>query len=429
MIDPKLLRENPEQLRSLLKSRNSTMDCDALIKADADRRALQTQVDELRAKKNTCAEQYGKLKKSGAGESPEGTALMDTMRKTDTALKDLEQRQTVADATYMNLLLLVPNLPDASVPVGTSSDHNVEIRRWGTPRQFSFTPKSHWEIGEALGLLDLPRAARMSGARFPLFLGLGARLMRALIQCMLDMHTNQHGYTEVSPPLLVKPESLQSTGQLPLLADDMYKTQPPDNLWLIPTGEVPLVNIHREEILDGARLPIKYVGYTPCFRQEAGSYGKDIRGLIRQHQFDKVEMVQFVKPEDSLAALEEMTAHAEAVLQALELPYQIMLLSTGQTSLASMKTYDPEVWMPGQNTHREVSSCSTCGDFQARRAQIRFRRNAKSKPELVHTLNGSGLAVGRTFAALLENFQNADGSVTIPERLRPYMNGLDSLTL
>lgn len=427
MIDPKLLRENPERLQGILKSRNSTVDFPALMKADVDRRALQLRVDELRAKKNTGAEQFGKLKKSGSGDSPEGVALMAAMRETDIALNDLERQRTAAETAFMELMLRVPNVPHDSVPVGTSTEKNVRVRTWGTPRQFSFAPKPHWEIGEALGILDLPRAAKMSGARFPLFIGQGAYLMRALIHFMLDMHTTAHGYTEAQPPLLVRPETLQNTGQLPLLAADMYSTQPPDELWLIPTAEVALVNIHQGEILDGAALPVKYVGYTPCFRREAGSHGRDIRGLIRQHQFDKVEMVQFVKPEDSLAALEEMTGHAEAILKGLELPYQLMLLGTADMSLASMKTYDPEVWMAGQKAFREISSCSTCGDFQARRAQIRFRRDAKSKPELVHTLNGSGLAVGRTFAAILENFQNEDGTVTVPEHLRPFMGGVDRL--
>jgi seryl-tRNA synthetase len=426
MIDPKLVREKPELVREMLINRGSAIDFDAVMGADKARRGIQVNADELRALRNASAEQYGKMKKAGTADSPEGIALMEKMKKAGDDLALLEARQTQAEEAWTNVLLRIPNIPHESVPVG-GPEANKEVRRVGTPREFEFKPKPHWEIAEALGLVDFPRAAKIAGARFTLFTGTGARLERAIIQFMLDLHTQKHGYTEMAPPIVVKPESMLATGQLPVLDEDMYRTREPDVLYLNPTAEVPLANIHREEILDGTRLPIKYAAYLPSFRREAGTYGKETRGLIRQHQFDKVEMFWFVKPEESLNVLEEMAGHGEAVLKALGLSYRVMLLATGDMSQASMKTYDPEVWMPGMNSFVEIASWSTCGDYQARRGQIRFRRDATSKAELVHTLNGSGLAVGRTFAAILENFQEADGSVTIPEILRPYMGGLAAI--
>ncbi len=427
MLDPKYLKDDPENLRAILAGRGSVVDFDRLLAADGARRKLQASVDALRARKNEGATAYGRHKKAGTAESPEAIELLASMRELDQSLAAMERDQEQAETAFRDLFLLVPNIPHESVPVGAAEKEGRELRRWGKPRDFDFKPLPHYEIGEKLGILDFERASRMSGSRFTLFVGKGAALERALIQFMLDLHVREHGYTEISAPILVKGKALEGTGQLPLLANDMYRTEGNDDLWLEPTAEVPLVNIHRDEILDGERLPLKYCAYMPSFRKEAGSYGKDVRGLIRQHQFDKVEMVQFVKPEDSIAALEEMTGHAEAVLKALNLPFRTMLLCTGDMSLASHRTHDPEVWMPGQNAFREISSCSTCSDFQARRAQIRFRRDRKSKVELVHTLNGSGIAVGRAFAAVLENCQNRDTSVTIPEVLRPYMGGLESI--
>jgi len=424
MIDPKLLREEPERVRAYLKQRNSKLDIDAVIKADADRRSLQVAVDTIRAEKNLKAAEFGKMKKTGGADSPAGKTLMEEMQAADTQLKTLEGSFAAADTLAHDLLLQIPNVPHESVPVGASSADNVLVRQWGTPRSFDFKPKSHWEIGEALGIIDLERATKISGASFPLFVGAGARLMRALTQYMLDLHTTKHGYTEINPPLMTLSPAMVAGGQLPSKGDDMYHIPAPDDLWLIPTGEVPLLNIHRDEILDMAKLPIKYVAFTPCFRKEAGAAGKDTRGLIRQHQFDKVEMFRYVKPEDSLTACEEMVTNAEAVLQGLGLPYKLMALCTADITTASHKTYDPEVWLPGQNEYREIASISTCSDYQARRAQIRFRREKGGKPELVHTLNGSGLAVGRTFVAVLENYQESDGSVKVPEALHPYMGGL-----
>ncbi len=428
MIDPKLLREEPDRVRKYLKQRNSKLDLDAILKADADRRTLQVMVDSLRAEKNLKAGEFGKMKKAGTGDGPDGKALMEAMQAVDAKQKGLEATLAATEARAQELLLQIPNVPHESVPVGASSADNVRVRTWGTPRAFDFKPKTHWELGEALGLIDLERATKIAGASFPLFLGAGARLMRAITQYMLDLHTGKHGYTEVNPPLMTLSPAMVAGGQLPSKGDDMYHVPAPDDLWLIPTGEVPLLNIHREEILDADRLPIRYVAYTPCFRKEAGAAGKDTRGLIRQHQFDKVEMFQYVKPEDSLAACEAMVMHAEAVLQGLGLPYQLMALCTADITTASHKTYDPEVWLPGQNEWREIASVSTCSDYQARRAQIRFRRDKQAKPELVHTLNGSGLAVGRTFVAVLENYQEADGSVTVPAALHPYMGGLKTIT-
>jgi len=421
VIDPKLIREEPDLVRKVLIDRNSPVDFDALLKTDEVRRAIQTKVDGLRAEKNKSAEAFGKMKREGKGDSPEAVALMKSMKELDAGMGSLEKERTEAEAKYDDILARLPNIPHESVPVGKSDNDNKELRKWGEPRKFPFKAKTHWDIGEALEILDFPRAANVAGGRFSLFRGAGAILERALINFMLNLHRTKHGYTEVSPPFLALPDSMFCTGQLPNFDEDMFKTREPDSLYLIPTAEVSLVNIHRGEILDGAKLPIKYVAYTPSFRREAGTYGKETRGLIRQHQFDKVEQVQFVKPEDSMTAQEEITRCAEAVLQALGLPYRVMLLCTSAMSQASARTCDLEVWFPGMNSWQEIASCSTCTDYQARRGQIRFRRDKSGKTELVHTLNGSGVAVGRTFAAMLENYQNEDGSITLPEVLKPFM--------
>ncbi len=427
MIDPKLLKDDPETVRKGLAKRRSRVDLDAVLAADEHRRRLQMRVDELRALKNSKAEMFGRHKRDKTAESSAALTLMEEMKKLDQDLPALEQQRTAAEESFHALNLRIPNMPLEIVPPGASSADNVELRRWGTPRTFTFSPKPHWEVGENLGILDMERAAKIAGSRFPLLTGAGARLSRALIQYMLDLHTTKHGYTEVAPPLLTRTAAEEGAGHLPFIAEDMYHLPAPEDLWLIGTSEVSLLNIHREEILEGARLPVKYVAYTPCFRKEAGAAGKDTRGLIRVHQFDKVEMFQFVRPEDSAAVHEEMIGHAEAVLQGLNLPYRLMHLCAADISSAMARTCDPEVWLPGQNEWREISSISNATDFQARRAQVRFKRDPKAKVELVHTLNGSGLAVGRTFVAILENYQEADGSITVPDALRPYMGGATSI--
>jgi len=428
MNDPKLLREGAETLRALLRNRNSKVDADALLAADAARRAVQLKADDLRSRKNAGAEQFGRMKKAGTAGLPEGEALMKGMKELDQALAALDKDQQAAEEAFRDLWLRVPNAPHPDVPVGLTDDEDRELRRWGAPAAGTPAAKPHWEIAEALGLLDPERATKIAGARFNMFVGAGAALERALIRFMLELHTTAHGYREISPPYLISQDSLQGAGPYPLLADDMYRTKDEEALFLIPTAEVSLTAMHREEILDGTALPLKYVACTPSFRREAGSYGKDLKGLIRVHQFDKVEIYQLTRPDQSAAAHEEMTRHAEAVLQALELPYRVVVLSTGATGFQSHKTHDLEVWMPSKGGYTEISSVSTCADFQARRAGIRFRREKGAKPELVHTLNGSGLAVGRTFAAVLETYANADGSVTVPEVLRPHLGGLERIS-
>jgi seryl-tRNA synthetase len=358
------------------------------------------------------------LKKSGQDAS---TRIAET-KDMRVQIQELEKAAEEYDTRLSEVLVGIPNFPHESVPVGKSSDQNVEVRRWGTPSQFDFTPKPHWELGEKLGILDLERAAKLSGARFAVYWDAGARLERALANFMLEVHTREHGYTEVLPPYLVNSESMYGTGQLPKFASDLFRVPHGDkDLWLVPTAEVPVTNLFRDEVLDYAKLPISLTAYTPCFRSEAGSYGKDVRGIIRQHQFQKVELVKFSRPEDSYEQLEKLTHDAEEILQKLGLPYRVMVLCTADMGFSSAKTYDLEVWLPGQQLYREISSCSNFEAFQARRANIRFRREGKSKSEFVHTLNGSGLAVGRTWLAILENYQQADGSVVVPEVLRPYM--------
>jgi seryl-tRNA synthetase len=385
---------------------------------DGERRQAITAAETLQARRNRASADIAKLKKSGQDASAE---INETKQLRD-EIQESEKKAAEQEARLRELLTSLPNLPNDSVPVGRSADDNVEARRWGTPPQFDFTPKPHWELGEELGVLDLERAAKVTGARFAVYWALGARLERALANFMLDLHTREHGYTEVLTPYLVNSESMYGTGQLPKFAADLFSVPHGEkNLWLIPTAEVPVTNLYRDEVLDGARLPVCLTAYTPCFRSEAGSYGKDVRGIIRQHQFQKVELVKFSRPETSYDELEKLTHDAETVLQKLGLHYRVVTLCTADMGFSSAKTYDIEVWLPGQNLFREISSCSNFETFQARRANIRFRPEGKSKTEFVHTLNGSALAVGRTWVAIVENYQQADGSVRIPEALQPYM--------
>jgi seryl-tRNA synthetase len=425
MLDPVYVRDRLQDLRAALQSRG--IDADALlapiVELDARRRALIPQVESLKRDQNASNAEVAKAKREGRDPS----AIFAANKERAQAIKQLETELEDVERRRHDALLVVPNVPDASVPVGASAADNNEVRRHGTPRHFDFTPKPHWDIGAALGILDFERAARMSGARFSVLLGGGARLARALIDFMLDVHTREHGYTEVEPPFLVNADALRGTGNLPKFEQDLFKIAGDWDLYLIPTAEVPLTNLHRGEILDGRTLPLRYTAYTPCLRSEAGSYGADVRGLIRQHQFDKVELVKLTSPESSHDELEKLTADAEDVLKRLELPYRTMLLCTGDMGFASAKTYDIEVWLPSQDTYREISSCSNTEAFQARRANIRFRPEGTGKAEFVHTLNGSGLAVGRTLIAILENYQEADGSVAIPPALRPYMRGVERL--
>jgi seryl-tRNA synthetase len=391
---------------------------------DLDRRAAITKAETLKAERNKATEEIAKLKKG----KQDATALINQTKDLREKISEAEKIAEEADARLRNILIGIPNLPDDSVPVGKSEADNVEVRRWGSAPQFDFAPKPHWELGEELGVLDLERAAKLTGARFAVYWDLGAKLERALMNFMLDLHTREHGYTEVLPPFLVNADSLFGTGNLPKFEADLFKVPHGDhNLYLIPTAEVPVTNLYRDETLDGARLPISLAAYTPCFRSEAGSYGKDVRGIIRQHQFQKVEMVKFTKPEQSWEEHEKLTRNAEAVLQKLGLHYRVVVLSTGDMGWSSAKTYDIEVWLPGQQVFREISSCSNFTDFQARRANIRYRPEGGKKTELVHTINGSGLAIGRTWVAIVENYQQADGTVLIPEVLRPYV-GADRIT-
>jgi len=391
---------------------------------DGVRRLHITELETLQARRNRASEEIARLKKA---KQDAGAQIAETKELRE-KIQALEGKVQEEDARLRELLAGIPNMPNASVPVGKISEDNVEVRRWGKLPEFSFSPKPHWELGEQLGILDLERAAKLSGARFAVYWDLGARMERALASFMLDLHTREHGYTEVLPPFLVNSESMYGTGQLPKFAQDSFRVPHGDkDLWLIPTAEVPVTNLYRDEILEAARLPVLLTAYTPCFRSEAGSYGKDVRGIIRQHQFQKVELVKFSRPESSYDELEKLTTNAEAVLQKLGLHYRVMALCTGDLGFSSAKTYDLEVWLPGQQLFREISSCSNFEAFQARRANIRYRPEGKPKTEFVHTLNGSGLAIGRTWLAIVENYQQADGSVLIPEALRPYM-GVERIT-
>ena len=425
MLDLKLVRDNLELVRARLRDRGVALDFGEFLAADEARRRLLTEVEQLKHRRNTVSEEVGRRKKGGE----DAGSLIAEMREAGDRIKALDQTVKDSEEQIQRLLLTVPNLAHASVPVGPDGGGNLEVRRWGEPRRFDFTPKPHWEIGEALGLLDFERASRMTQARFVVLIGMGARLERALVNFMLDLHTKEHGYTEIFPPLLVNAAAMTGTGQLPKFAEELFKTQD-ESLYLIPTAEVPVTNLHREEILPPGRLPLSYVAFTPCFRREAGSYGKDTRGLIRQHQFNKVELVKFAEADRSYEALEQMTRDSETVLQRLGLPYRVVLLCTGDMGFSAAKTYDLEVWLPGQSTpgaYREISSISNCETFQARRASIRYRTGPKTPAEYVHTLNGSGVAVGRTVVAILENYQEADGSVRVPEALRPYLDGLERI--
>jgi seryl-tRNA synthetase len=420
MLDLSFVRDHLTQIEAMLRDRG--MDPAAVLRdfheVDAQRRQAITTAEELKAHRNRLSDKIPGMKKAG---QDVGQLISET-KDMRTQIQELEKAAEEYDTRLSDILVGIPNFPHASVPAGKSAADNVEVRRWGTPPQFDFAPKPHWELGEQLGILDLERAAKLTGARFAVYWDGGARLERALANFMLDVHTREHGYTEVLPPYLVNSESMYGTGQLPKFAADLFRVPHGEkDLWLVPTAEVPVTNLYRDEVLDGARLPVSLTAYTPCFRSEAGSYGKDVRGIIRQHQFQKVELVKFSRPEDSYDQLEKLTSHAEEILKRLGLHYRVMALSTADMGFSSAKTYDLEVWLPGQQLFREISSCSNFEAFQARRANIRFRRDGKTKPEFVHTLNGSGLAVGRTWLALLENYQQADGSVLIPEVLRPYM--------
>jgi seryl-tRNA synthetase len=420
MLDMTWVRDHLDEVETALRHRGGAFDVAEVRRLDGERRTALREVETLKARRNMVSGDIARLKK----DKQDAHALIDEMRAAGNRIKDLDARVAAADEALQSLLLNVPNIPDASVPIGSSSEQNVEVRRRGVIPKFDFEPKPHWDIGTALGILDFETAAKITGARFAVYMGAGARLERALINFMLDLHTREHGYTEVLPPFMVNEKAMIGTGNLPKFAADLFRVEP-FGFYLIPTAEVPVTNLHREEILDGARLPLSYTAWTPCFRSEAGSYGKDVKGLIRQHQFNKVELVKITRPEESFAALERLTADAETVLERLGLPYRVITLCTGDMGFASAKTYDIEVWLPSFNAYREISSCSNCTDFQARRAQIRFRRGASGKTELAHTLNGSGLAVGRTLVAILENGQRADGSVTIPEALRPYFGAAE----
>jgi len=422
MIDIKFLRENLETLRTSLENRRATVDLDAILTIDSARRTVLHEMEQLRAEQNRASEEIARLKR----DKQDATPQMEAMKSVSARIKELDEEVRGADAALLDQLLVIPNLPHASVPVGADESANRLERAWGEPREFDFEPKDHVDLGAALGILDFERAAKIAGSRFCLSRGQGARLERALINFFLDTHTREHGYTEVLPPFMANSDSLRGTGNLPKFKEDLFSIgNEGKDLYLIPTAEVPVTNIYRDEILREEELPIKYVAYSPCFRSEAGSYGKDTRGMIRQHQFNKVELVKFTTPETSFEELEQLTRNAETILQKLELPYRVVTLCTGDMGFGSAKTYDIEVWVPGQKTYREISSCTNFTDFQARRANIRFRRG--KKPEFVHTLNGSGLAVGRTVVAILENYQQSDGSVVIPEALRPYMDGAERI--
>jgi seryl-tRNA synthetase len=423
MLDVKLLRDNLDEVKRRIATRRIVVDWDGFVSLDRERREALAHIERLKEKKNRLSGEIGKLKKTGG----DATALMSEVEAVSEAISTSEAPLAILEMRFEQFMLTLPNLPNPSVKVGKTADENREIRRWSEAPKFDFEPKNHWDIGEELGILDFARAAKVAGARFAVYRGAGARLERALINFMLDLHTKENGYKEMIPPALVNRDALVGTGQLPKFEEDLFRVAEAD-YFLIPTAEVPLTNLHRDEMLEQDELPIKYVAYTPCFRSEAGSYGKDVRGLIRQHQFNKVEMVKFTVPETSYSELESMVLNAEEVLKRLKIPYRVVELCTGDLGFGSAKTYDLEVWLPGQNAYREISSCSNCEDFQSRRANIRYRKEKKGRPIFVHTLNGSGLAVGRTLVAVLENYQQKDGSVIIPEALRSYMDGLERIS-
>ena len=420
MLDLKYIRNNIETIKTMLKNRNNDLDISVFESIDDERREKLSEVEALRSRRNTVSEEIAVMKKNGE----DASSLISDMKEVSARIKEIETGMGEIQEKLDQLVMVIPNVPHETVPVGRDENDNPVVRIWGEKRDFDFEPLSHWDIGENLGILDFNRAAKLAGARFALYKGAGSRLERALINFMLDIHTTEHGYTEILPPFMVNSASMTGTGQLPKFEEDLFKIQGSDH-YLIPTAEVPVTNIHRDEILREEELPIYYTAYTPCFRSEAGSYGKDTRGLIRNHQFNKVELVKFCRPDNSYDELEKLTLNAEEILKRLELPYRVITLCTGDMGFSSAKTYDLEVWLPGQQLYREISSCSNFEDFQARRAGIRFKRKGEKGTELVHTLNGSGLAVGRTFVAILENYQQKDGSVVIPKALQPYMGGME----
>jgi seryl-tRNA synthetase len=426
MLDPKLVRSQPQLIAERLATRGFVLDVAQLESLEARRKTVQTRTETLQAERNSRSKSIGQAKARGEDIQP----LLADVERMGTELNDAKQELDEIQVELDALMLSMPNLPEESVPVGKDEDDNVEIRQWGTPREFEFDPRDHVSLGEQYGYLDFETAAKLSGARFALMRGPIARLHRALAQFMLDVHVNEHGYEELYTPYLVQADALQGTGQLPKFEADLFRVPRGDDqrdLYLIPTAEVTLTNTVSQSIIDADKLPLRMTAHTPCFRSEAGSAGRDTRGMIRQHQFDKVEMVQIVRPADSAAALEELTGHAENILKLLDLPYRVLALCTGDKGFGATRTYDLEVWIPSQGKYREISSCSSCGDFQARRMQARWRNPETGKPELVHTLNGSGLAVGRTLVAIIENYQQADGSILIPEVLQPYMPGIGQI--
>jgi seryl-tRNA synthetase len=423
MLDLKFVRDNAERVAQMLRDRQVDLDLKPFFELDEGRRRILKEVEELKRRRNAASEDIARIKK----EKGDATDRIEEMRDVSQQIKTLDQELATIQDKLDDILLLLPNMPHDSVVVGRDERDNPVVRVWGKPSEFDFEPKPHWDVGEYLGILDFERAARMTGARFALYWGIGAALERALISFMLDLHTRLHGYLEVLPPFIVNSTSLKGTGQLPKFKQDLFKLEDTD-YYLVPTAEVPVTNIHMNEVLEEKDLPKYYTAYTPCFRSEAGSYGKDTRGLIRQHQFNKVELVKLVKPQDSYAELESLLANAETILQELALPYRVVSLCTADLGFSASKTYDIEVWLPGQNTYREISSCSNFEDFQARRANIRFRRKGRSRTDFVHTLNGSGLAVGRTLVAILENYQQHDGSVVVPGVLRSYLGNVEKIT-
>lgn len=423
MLDLKLIRSEPAQVKDALKKRGQNVNnIDYILEIDGKRRKIIFDSTALKQERNEVSEEIARMKK----EKKDAQAKIEAMREVSARIKEMDTEIKSIEQEIQNILLEIPNMVDDSVPVGADEESNQEVRRWGKPREFDFEPKAHWDLGEKLDILDFERGAKISAARFTVLKNEGARLERALINFMLDIHTKEHNYQEILPPFLVNAQTMVGTGQLPKFENDLFKTS--DELYLIPTAEVPLTNLHQGEILSESSLPLYYTAYSACFRREAGSYGKDIRGLIRQHQFDKVELVKISKPADSFSELEKMTQNAEVILQRLELPYRVVVLSTGDIGFSAAKTYDLEVWLPYQEKYREISSCSNCTDFQARRANIRYREEESGKVNFAHTLNGSGIAVGRTMVAIIENFQEKDGSIIIPDALRPYMNGLQKIT-
>ena len=423
MLDLNFVRENLELVKAKMRERGQTEILGDFESLDAERRRLLTDVEGRKARRNKASDEIATLKKN----KQDASALIADMKALGAEIQELDAKAKECDERLREVLRLVPNIPHSSVPVGRTSADNQEARRWGQPRNFDFTPQAHWDLGPALGILDFERATKITGARFAVYSGVGAKLERALANFMLDMHTREHGYTEILPPFIVNSASLFGTGQLPKFKEDLFHLEGTD-FWLIPTAEVPVTNLYRDEVLEFETLPVKHCAWSACFRSEAGSYGKDTRGIIRQHQFQKVELVKFALPENSYDELESLTRDAEQILQRLELPYRVMTLCTGDVGFSSAKTYDIEVWLPSAGEYREISSCSNFEAFQARRANLRFRRGKSGKTELLHTLNGSGLAVGRTWVAVIENYQQADGSVIVPTALRPYLDGLERIT-